>query len=65
MDILVKESLERVNEAVNAISWVDLEEGKKRGSLDYAKVSKLKITLRRALRSVDVLKAALKSLPFQ
>ena len=65
VDILVKESLERVNEAINSISWEDLEEGKKKGNLDYPKASKLRIALHRAVRSVDVLKSVLKSMPFQ
>ena len=65
MDALIKESLERVNTAVNNINWEVLEEGKKGGRLDIQEANELKFGLRKAIRSVDVLKSALKSMPFQ
>ena len=65
MDILVKESLKRLNEAVEAINWESLEEGRREKRLDSNKANELKSRIRKSLLSVDVLKAALKSLPFQ
>lgn len=65
MDVLVKESLERLNEAINSINWEFLEEGKRENALESHKANKLRYGIRKAIRSVDVLKAVLKSLPFQ
>ena len=61
MDALVRIALKRVNEALKDIPWAELEGARAAGILSGVHSDEVTGKLSKAIRSVDALRSALKS----